>query len=420
MNSEPRVSVVMAAYNAEKYLSQAVDSILAQTLADFELIVVDDASTDGTRAILEGYSDPRIRALYNPSNLGQSVTRNKALAAAHGKYIAILDADDIAVSTRLEKQAEWLDRHPEIGLLGSYAVRIDERGNEHDRWDYSPTDDAAIKWALLFTNAFIHSSVMMRKSVVSQTGGYSNEECIRRAFVEDYELLSRLNRCAQAAVLPEVLVKYRIHPQSASIHTAAEQNRRVEDVARRNVSWLIGSPVSDLAWEGLARLAPHWVPARQAPNWAPISAAEARAAFALSRAIHQAFARRYLDADAARRRLRRYNLVSARRAFAQARRNPYLDRRCRAVMLGAAARLLAGACLPSERYRLSKLPKEVRATSPRPCRSESLPSSGCVELDDQGFMKAGGAGTVNRERTRCALDSGMEAMVEREANDGIR
>src|SRR5208337_1568211 len=191
MNSEPRVSVVMAAYNAEKYLRQAVDSILSQTLADFELIVVDDASIDATRAVLESYSDPRIRALYNPSNLGQCVSRNKALAAARGKYIAILDADDIALPTRLEKQAEWLDRHPEIGLLGSYAVTIDEQGKEHARWDYSPTDDAAIKWALLFTNVFIHSSVMMRKSVVNQTGGYSNEECIRRAFVEDYELLSR-------------------------------------------------------------------------------------------------------------------------------------------------------------------------------------------------------------------------------------
>ncbi len=337
MNSEPRVSVVMAAYNVGRYLSQAVDSILAQTLADFELIVVDDASTDATRSVLESYSDPRIRALYNPSNLGQSVSRNKALAAAHGNYIAILDADDIALPTRLEKQAEWLDRHPEIGLLGSYAVTIDEQGNEHARWDYSPTDDAAIKWAILFTNVFIHSSVMMRKSLVNQTGGYSNEESIRRAFVEDYELLSRLSRCAQAAILPEVLVKYRIHPQSASIHTAAEQRRRVEDVARRNMAWLSGSPVSDVAWGGLTRLA---------PNWAPLSAEEVREGFALNKAIHEAFARRYLDADSARQRRRRYNLVWARRAFAQARHNPYLDRRCRTVMLRAAAKLLAEACLP--------------------------------------------------------------------------
>lgn len=343
--TKPYVSVIMAVYNAEKYLREAVDSILTQTLANFELIAVDDASTDGSRAVLESYSDSRLRVLHNPVNLGQSVSRNKALAAAHGKYIAILDADDIALSSRLEKQAAWLDRHPEVGLLGSYAVTIDEQGNERDRWDYSPTDDAAIKWALLFTNVFIHSSVMMRKSVVSQTGGYSNEECIRRAFVEDYELLSRLNRWAQAAVLPEVLVKYRIHPRSASIHTAAEQRRRVEDVARRNMAWLSGSPVSDVAWRGLTRLAPNSPPLRLAPNWAPISAEEAREAFALNKAIQEAFGRRYLDIDCARQRRCRYNLVWARRAFAQARHNPYLDRRCRAVMLRAAAKLFGEACL---------------------------------------------------------------------------
>ncbi len=330
MNLEPRVSVVMAAYNVEKYLSQAVDSILAQTLADFELIVVDDASTDGTRAVLESYSDSRIRALYNPSNLGQSVSRNKALAAAHGKYIAILDADDIALPTRLEKQAEWLDRHPEVGLLGSYGMTIDEQGNECTRSDYSPTDDADIKWGILFSSPLIHTSVMMQKSVLEQTGGYTDEESIRRAFVEDYELLSRVNRCTQAAVLPEVLVKYRWHFK-------AEQERRAQDVARRNVAWLIASPVSDMAWQGLARLA---------PNWAPLSAEEVREAFALNKAIHEAFARRYLDPDSARQRRRRWNLEWARRAFAQARRNPHLDHRCRIVLLGAAAELLAGACLP--------------------------------------------------------------------------
>jgi len=307
-----------------------VDSILAQTLADFELIVVDDASTDGTRAVLDSYSDPRIRALYNASNLGQSVSRNKAIAAARGKYVAVLDADDIALPTRLEKQAEWLDSHAEVGLLGGYAITIDEQGNEHERWDYSPTADAAIKWELLFRNVLIHSSVMLRKSVLEQVGGYTNEESIRRAFVEDYELLSRVIRCVQAAVLPEVLVKYRVHSHP-------NQGERVDEVARRNVAWLTGYPVTDAAWEGLPGLK---------LNWVPLSAEQARQALALDEAKHEAFARRYLDPDSARQRLRRYRLFWARRAFAQARRNPYLDRRCRGVMLRAAARLLAEAYLP--------------------------------------------------------------------------
>lgn len=245
----------------------------------------------------------------------------------------MLDADDIALPTRLEKQREWLDSHPQVGVLGGYAVTIDDLGNEHERWDCAPTDDTELKWRLLSGNPFIHSSVMMRKSVLDQSGGYSNEECIRRAFVEDYELLSRLNRLAPAAVLPEVLVKYRIHAEGASIRTAAEQKQRVEDVARRNIAWLTGYPVSDAAWEGLRRMN---------LNWAPFSAGEARAALELDEAKHVAFARRYLDSDFARARLRRYRLVWARRAFAQARRNPYLDDRCRSVMLRAAGKLLAG------------------------------------------------------------------------------
>ena len=336
MNSEPRVSVIMAAYNAEKYLREAVDSILSQTLADFELIVVDDASTDGTRAILASYSDPRIRVLHNPSNAGQSVSRNRALAAARGKYIAVLDADDLAVSTRLERQAEWLDSRPDFGLLAGCAVTIDEQGNEQERWG-CPLLDLEIKWELMFRNVFFHSSVMMRKSTLDDAGAYSNEDCIRRAFVEDYELLSRVSRCTKAAVLPEVLAKYRVHSEGASVRTGAEQGKRADEVARRNMAWLIGAPVSDFAWESLVRLK---------LNWAPLSAEEARTALALNEAIHEAFARRYLQPESARRRLRDSRLFWARRAFAQARRNPYLDHRCRSLMLVNTAKLLAQACVP--------------------------------------------------------------------------
>ena len=320
----------MAAYNAEKYLREAVDSILSQTLADFELIVVDDASTDGTRAILASYSDPRIRVLHNPSNAGQSVSRNRALAAARGKYIAVLDADDLAVSTRLERQAEWLDQQGEVGLLGTYGMIVDEQGNEKALADYSPLDDTEIKWRSLYSSPIIHVSAMMRRSVVEQAGGYTNEEAIRRAFVEDYEFMSRVNRYTRAAVLPEVLVKYRWH-------THAEQGKRADEVARRNMAWLIGSAVSDFAWESLVRLK---------LNWVPLSAEEARTALALNEAIHEAFARRYLQPESARRRLRDSRLFWARRAFAQARRNPYLDHRCRSLMLVNTAKLLAQACVP--------------------------------------------------------------------------
>lgn len=331
----PRVSVIMAVYNGEKYLREAVDSILAQTLTDFELIIVDDASIDGTRATLESYSDPRIRVLYNPSNIGQAVSRNAALAVARAKYIAVMDADDIALPVRLQRQAEWLDRHPGVGLLGTYVVAIDEMGREL-RCERFPTSDADLKWALLFHNSFVHSSVMMRKSILDEAGGYSKEACMR--FVEDYELLSRANRCARAAILPDFLVKYRVHPQGESIRCAAEQSRRTEEVARRNVAWLLGSAVPDVGWAGLMRLA---------VNWAPLSAEEVNEALALKRRINEAFEGHILDAASARQHRRRDSLFWARRAFAQARRNPHLDRRCRALMLRTTAEFLADASLRS-------------------------------------------------------------------------
>ncbi len=254
MSAEPRVSVIMAVYDAEKYLREAVESVVAQTLKDCELIVVDDASTDASLAILQSYADPRIRLLRNPTNLGQCVSRNRALAAAQGRYIAVLDADDVALPTRLEKQAQWLDGHPEVGVLGSDAIIIDEEGKERGLWHCAHNDDVDLKWQILFNNPFIHSSVMLRKSVLDQTGGYSNEEGIRRSFVEDYELLSRITRCAQSAVVPEILLKYRVHSHGASSRIRAEQQRGVGYVARRNIGWILGSACRKDEAESVGRL----------------------------------------------------------------------------------------------------------------------------------------------------------------------
>jgi glycosyltransferase involved in cell wall biosynthesis len=114
----PRVTVVMAVYNAAQFLREAIASVLSQTYTDFELIVVDDASTDDSSAILRSYNDPRIRIIRHQTNLGASLSRNDALAAARGELIAIMDADDVCAPTRIERQVEFLQAHPAVGLVG--------------------------------------------------------------------------------------------------------------------------------------------------------------------------------------------------------------------------------------------------------------------------------------------------------------
>jgi glycosyltransferase involved in cell wall biosynthesis len=334
----PLVSVITAVYNGERYLSEAVDSILGQTVADFEFIVVNDGSTDRTAQILGSYVDPRIRILHNQQNVGPAASRNRAIAGARAPYIAIQDADDVALPQRLEKQIFFLEKNPNVALVGSHAVTIDDQGNECGALVYPPADDRGIKWDLLFRNPFIHSSVMLRRSVLNLTGPYTDDPEVCRAFVEDYELTSRINRVAQSANIQEPLEKYRLNPMGASSRTCSEQQRLADEVSKRNICWLLDLREMDPhAWRGLRGFS---------LNWAPLRAHEARAAFALNEAIHEAFASRYPAPDAAREHRRRCYLQWARRAFAHARRNPNLDPNCRAVMLIAAAKLLAAAWHP--------------------------------------------------------------------------
>ena len=124
MAAEPKVSVVMSVYNGAKYLREAVDAVLAQTFSQFELIIVDDGSVDGTQEILAGCSDARIRLLRNDRNLGPAVARNRALAAARGEYIAIQDADDASAPARLATHFAYLRPHPDVVLLGSAVLYV--------------------------------------------------------------------------------------------------------------------------------------------------------------------------------------------------------------------------------------------------------------------------------------------------------
>jgi len=225
VSSEARVTVLMAVHNGERHLEASIDSILAQTFEDFELLVVDDASTDATPRILAGYADAdaRLRVVRNELNLGLTRSLNLGLRAAHGRYIARQDADDISAPDRLQRQTAFLDANSDVAMVASSYVRIREDGSPIAVRPV-PLDAIGIRWRLLFLNAFAHSSVMFRKDAAERLGGFREEF----AFAQDYDLWSQLAWSGAVAALPEPLVQYREADDSMTATIAAD----VDDVDR--------------------------------------------------------------------------------------------------------------------------------------------------------------------------------------------
>ena len=234
----PLVSVVMSVYNDGRYVSDAIESILSQSFTDFEFLIVDDGSTDDTRAIIASYNDARIRLVTNARNLGLAPSLNKAIRLSRGEYIARQDADDISLKNRLSLQVNYLESHPHIAMLGSAAVLISQSGEWKQAWPVM-LQDIDLKWALLFRNPFVHSSIMMRRSVVEQAGYYTEEPLVAKPCVEDYDLWCRINMIWQSANLPTPLLKYRANPTSVSVRTADEHLRQANRVASKNRSWVL-------------------------------------------------------------------------------------------------------------------------------------------------------------------------------------
>ena len=203
------ISVVMPVFNGEKFLKIAIESILSQTYTDFELVIINDGSTDKSAEIVRSYLDKRILFLENDGNKGIFYTRNRLFDEAKGKYIAILDCDDYAEPTRLEKQVNFLDKNEEFGLVGSWITLIDNENNTKGAWnlEYRPE---RIPAKLLFFNQFAQSSVMMRK----EFGALKYRAEIPLA--EDYDLWVRISQKTRVINLAESLVNYRIHNENIS------------------------------------------------------------------------------------------------------------------------------------------------------------------------------------------------------------
>jgi glycosyltransferase involved in cell wall biosynthesis len=222
----PRVSVLLPVRDGERFVGEAIESILAQTERNFELIVVDDGSTDATPEIVRGFDDPRIRILRQEA-AGLVAALNRGVEACTAPYIARQDADDSSLPVRLDRQAAFLDTHPDVAVVASWAARVDADGVQRDVLAV-PTQPQALRRALLVGNPFVHGSVVVRAEALAEVGGYRADY----PHNEDYDLWRRIARRHGVAVVPEPLYVYREHASGVSRARAAEQGehrRRIID-----------------------------------------------------------------------------------------------------------------------------------------------------------------------------------------------
>jgi hypothetical protein len=216
----PAISVLMPVYNAGRFLPAALDSILAQTFADFELIAIDDGSRDGSADVLAEFAarDPRIRVV-GQENRGIVATLNRALELARAPLVARMDADDLSRPDRFAKQIAYLRQHPEVAAVSGAMDVIDDSG-AYLRTDAFPTLPGAIESELIHRNCFCHAPVMARTEVLRSIGGYRRNV----QYAEDYDLWLRMSEVARLANLPDVLYSVRLHPVTISTqHTAAQE-----------------------------------------------------------------------------------------------------------------------------------------------------------------------------------------------------
>ena len=245
----PLISVLMPVFNGERYLRQAIDSILAQTVTDFELIIIDDASTDNTSSMLHSYADRRIRLIRHGANLGIVGALNNGLGAANGEFIARMDADDISHPDRFAQQVAFMKKNPRIGLLGSWI-----RGFDDVRWQYIeryPENHDEIRTWMMFENPFAHSAMMFRREVIEENQLRYPDNF---RYVEDWALWSLLADKTEFANIQSVLVDYRINKMGTSQTGSEIQTRSKSKLMQQNFSKLnlpfdaiLAMPVTSIA-----------------------------------------------------------------------------------------------------------------------------------------------------------------------------
>ena len=236
-NQQPLVTVLMSVYNGDKYLSEAIDSILNQTYSHFEFLIIDDASTDNTSGILDSYAkqDNRVLVIKNRTNIGLTKSLNLGIKEAKGKYIARMDADDISLADRLEKQVVFLEEHLGVVLCGTLIDTANALSKHNKKCD-TFISSSEIKAILFFHNAIAHPTFMFRKKEILNSRIIYNEEYI---YTQDYEFLCKLSEKFNMACLREKLLVYRHHEKNISVKNSVRQKENAFFIALSNVEALL-------------------------------------------------------------------------------------------------------------------------------------------------------------------------------------
>jgi glycosyltransferase involved in cell wall biosynthesis len=210
-DSHPTVSVLMTVYNAGEFLKPAIDSLRTQTFTNFELIIIENGSTDGSREIVRSYDDPRLKIFEFDKNIGRTPALIAAFEKARGELVAILDADDIAFPQKLEYQVKYLAAQPDVVLLGTQCEFMNQNGDIVGVFE-TPCEPKEVYQTLAYTNVIAHSSAIYRRDVAIKAGGYPE----KYVYAQDFGLWVQLAKFGKIAVLPETLTQIRQHDESAT------------------------------------------------------------------------------------------------------------------------------------------------------------------------------------------------------------
>lgn len=265
LEGPPKISVIMPVYKVERYVAHSIQSVLDQSMDDWELILVDDASPDASADVIAKFTDRRIRYIKHETSQGPAKARNTGILAARSDYIALLDSDDIAFPDRLAKQLRFLENNPGVGLVGTWAELIDELGNKTGLRN-NPYPDSLLHPMLVFRNIFITSSLMIRKEALPT-------ELFRTMLAEDYDLASRVAENWDIAYLPNYLIQYRINTQGlmgtrwtqvkADCWTTQERLLKQVGISASNAEAQLHQKISHAASDGIdsteAKRAGRWM-----------------------------------------------------------------------------------------------------------------------------------------------------------------
>lgn len=230
--THPLVTVILPVYNAEAYLAEAIGSILNQTFSDLELLIINDGSTDGSVDVINSFKDERIRLVHNDANLKLIATLNKGIELARGKYMARMDADDVSLSARVQKQVAVMEAHAEIGVCSCWFESFGAGANQVVKY---PESHDAIRLMLLYQTALCHAAAMFRMEFLKRINFRYSPQFVH---AEDLEIWVRLAPQTKFANVQEVLYKVRMHPASVSAVNEQIQKKHTIEILKMQLEKL--------------------------------------------------------------------------------------------------------------------------------------------------------------------------------------